>query len=375
MKKILFITDIGLPWGGSEELWSKSATILKNEGFNIQASVGWYGQVHPKMQNMIDIGIKVHFRKNKVRNLLHKAYGVTQNGLLKYVKAEAIKHIDKIKPDFIVFSQSHIFSAWEYMRYAKKNDIRYCVITQLNSELSWANDTNYKQIRQAFVGAESCFFVSKGNLELLETQLAFKLSNAEVISNPFNMDSVKDIQWPKMDTLNFAYVGRLDFTHKGIDILLKSFATESWKKREFLLNIYGSGNIELTKELVNHLDLSEKVIFHGHVNNIHEIWKKNHILALASRYEGMPLVLIEAMFCKRTAIVTDVAGHGELISDGVNGFVVAAAQNKLFAQKLEVVWANKHRLEDYGKAALSTIKKSIEELPEKKFSELIKNTW
>ena len=374
MKNILFITDIGSPWGGSEELWSKSAIILKNEGYNVQASVGWYGQIHLKVHNLTNQGIKVHFRKSKIRSLLRKAYNYTQNTLLKHIKAETVKHIDKTNPDLIVFSQSHIFSAWEYMLYAKKNNIPYVVVTQLNSELSWANDSNYKQIRNAFANAEQSFFVSQGNLELLETQLAFTLPNAKVVSNPFNMGTVKDIQWPQKDRLNFAYVGRLDFTHKGIDILLKSFATEKWNARDFLLNIYGSGDIELTKELVNHLGLSEKVIFHGHVNNIHEIWEHNHILTLASRYEGMPLVLIEAMFCKRTAIVTDVAGHSELIADGVNGFVVPAAHYKLFAQQLEIVWENKEKLEDYGKAAFETINKAVSELPEKTFSNLIKTT-
>jgi glycosyltransferase involved in cell wall biosynthesis len=88
----------------------------------------------------------------------------------------------------------------------------------------------------------------------------------------------------------------------------------------------------------------------------------------------MPLVLIEAMFCKRTAIVTDVAGHSELIADAVNGFVVPAAHYKLFAQQLEIVWENKEKLEDYGKAAFETINKAVSELPEKTFSNLIKTT-
>jgi glycosyltransferase involved in cell wall biosynthesis len=257
------------------------------------------------------------------------------------------------------------------MLYAHKKGVKYLVVTQLNSELSAANDSNYKLIRKAFECAQKTFFVSKGNLELLETQLAFRLPNAQVIFNPFNMESVKQIPWVNKDVLNLAYVGRLDFTHKGIDILFKAFASDNWKNRNFILNIYGSGNIELAKDLVSHLGLKDKVVFHGHVNTIQDIWKENHLLTLASRYEGMPLVLIEAMFCQRTAIVTDVAGHAELIEDGVNGFVVPAAQHKLFALKLEEVWQQKDLLEGLGIKAFQTINEKVNGLPEQKFTDIV----
>jgi glycosyltransferase involved in cell wall biosynthesis len=257
------------------------------------------------------------------------------------------------------------------MLYAHKKGVKYLVVTQLNSEFSAANDSNYKLIRKAFECAQKTFFVSKGNLELLETQLAFHLPNAQIISNPFNMESVEQIPWVKKDVLNFAYVGRLDFTHKGIDILFRAFASDNWKKRDFILNIYGSGNIQLAKDLAEHLGLVDKIIFHGHVNDIKDIWKENHILALASRYEGMPLVLIEAMFCKRTAIVTDVAGHTELIEDDVNGFVVPAAHHKLFALKLEEVWQQKDRLEGFGIKAFETINEKVKGLPEQKFTDIL----
>jgi glycosyltransferase involved in cell wall biosynthesis len=371
MKKILFITDIGSPWGGSEELWSKSAYLLNEKGYSVHASVGWHGSIHQKVQNLIDAGIKVHFRKSILRKLCEKASQYLANPLLKKIKPETNRHIDKINPDLLVFSQSHIFSAWKNMLFAYEKRIKYCVVTQLNSELSAANDSNYKLIQQAFKNAEKCFFVSKGNLELLETQLAFNLPNAQVISNPFNMDKVDVLPWVKKDVLNFAYVGRLDFTHKGIDILLRAFANEKWKARDFFLNIYGAGNIKLAQDLAKHLNLENKIIFHGHVNNIKDIWKENHILALASRYEGMPLVLIEAMFCQRTAIVTDVAGHSELIEDGVNGFVVPAAHYKLFAKKLEDVWQNRNNLKEYGQKAYASITQKVDELPEKKLTDLI----
>ena len=150
--------------------------------------------------------------------------------------------------------------------------------------------------------------------------------------------------------------------------MLNAFATKEWKSRDFKLNIYGKGNLSLAKELVNFLGLEDKVIFKGHVNNIHSIWEKNHILALASRYEGMPLVLIEAMLCRRTAIVTDVAGHAELITDKENGFLAEASHVKLFRKKLEEVWINKNDLKILGEKSYQTINQKLENKPEIIFS-------
>lgn len=371
MPKILFITDIGSPWGGSEELWSKAARILIKEGYQVHASIGWFGTVHPKVQELIDLGIHVRFRKNNVRAFIRKVADYKNSDFLYKFRSNIEKHINQTSPDLILFSQSHIFSAWRPMLYAKKNNLKYAVVSQLNSELSWPNDNNYKRIRQAFLSAEKCFFVSKGNLQLLETQLALRLPNSVIVSNPFNMAEVIGLEWPQTASLNIAFVGRLDFIHKGIDILFNSFANKKWQNRNYQLNIYGTGDIELAKELINFLKI-KNVVFHGQVNNIHDIWRHNHILALASRYEGMPLVMIEAMFCKRAVLATDVAGHGELITDGKTGFLAAAAHPKLFENKLEEVWQRKDELEQMGINAFNNICSVLQDLPETSFANKIK---
>lgn len=371
MKKILFISDIGSPWGGSEELWSKAALILKKEGYNVYASIGWHGSIHPNVIQLKKAGISVIFRNSTLRTFIRKLAEYKNNSILKKYRTDIEKNIDKTLPDLIIFSQSHIFSAWQSMLYAKRKGIKYGVVTQLNSELSWANDNNYKTIRKAFLNADKCFFVSKGNLRLLEMQLAFALPNAEVISNPFNMDKIAELEWPDTSSLNFAFVGRLDFIHKGIDILLNSFANENWRKRNYQLNIYGNGDINLAKELANHLKV-QNIIFHGQVNDIQDIWEHNHILVLASRYEGMPLVMIEAMFCKRTAIATDVAGHSELIIDGKTGFLADAPHTKLFTRKLEEVWNRKDELQQLGINAYENISRIVPEVPEVTFANHIK---
>ena len=68
----------------------------------------------------------------------------------------------------------------------------------------------------------------------------------------------------------------------------------------------------------------DQVHFRGHVANIKEVWEQNHLLVLPSRYEGLPLALVESMWCGRPAVVTEVAGNTEVCVDNVTGFVAPA---------------------------------------------------
>ena len=110
----------------------------------------------------------------------------------------------------------------------------------------------------------------------------------------------------------------------------------------------------MAKETAKYLG-THNINFRGHVNSIEDIWKDNHALVLSSRYEGMPLSIIEAMFSKRVVITTDVAGHSEFIDDGVNGYLSEAANNKLFANTLERAWQERGKWKEMGENAFTKV--------------------
>ncbi|NRD23234.1 glycosyltransferase [Winogradskyella litoriviva] len=374
MKNILFITDIGSPWGGSEELWSKSAIELVKKGYNVSAVTNYFGKpYHFKTINVIDKGVQVYFRKNKLRDNIRKvAQKFNKKIVSDNLKTNTESILNKIKPDLVVFSQSSCFSAYKDMLFCYENGYKYCSVSQLNLEFNWPNDSTYLNIRKAFVNAEKTFFVSQGNLDLFQTQIAYSLVNAEVISNPFNFDKVPDLSWPNMDKIRFAYVARLAFNHKGTDILFKAFAEEQWKDRNFELNIYGGGDIELAKETAKYFGV-HNINFKGHVNSIEDIWKDNHALVLSSRYEGMPLSIIEAMFSKRIVITTDVAGHAEFIEDDINGYLADAASYKLYANTLEKAWNGRDKWQSMGENAFTKVMAKSTSDPVKVFSDKLQD--
>ena len=102
--------------------------------------------------------------------------------------------------------------------------------------------------------------------------------------------------------------------------------------------------------LAEHFHL-KNVHFHGHVNDVKRIWEQNHLLVLPSRYEGLPVVLVDAMWCARPAVVTDVGGNAEVCVGGETGFVAAAPTVGLLAETLERAWNKRHDWQRMGLAA------------------------
>ena len=62
------------------------------------------------------------------------------------------------------------------------------------------------------------------------------------------------------------------------------------------------------------------------------------MLVLPSRYEGLPLALVESMWCSRPAVVTEVAGNTEVCVDNETGLVVPVPTVPLLADTLERAW-------------------------------------
>jgi glycosyltransferase involved in cell wall biosynthesis len=152
--------------------------------------------------------------------------------------------------------------------------------------------------------------------------------------------------------LRLACVARLDPAAKGQDILLEALAHPSWAARRWRLTLYGDGPSRTgLARLVERFQLNDRVVFAGHVSIVEEIWASNHVLTMPSRFEGLPLAIVEAMLCARPVMATDVGGNSEIIENGVSGILAAAPTIASVREALEVLWTRRENLRDMGKAA------------------------
>jgi len=349
------------PWGGSEELWSRAAKHLAQLGHAVAASVvGW----QPSARQIVEIrdaGISVVERietpgsraRKAVRRLLgQSASSIEINRRAAWLQA--------MRPDLVVVSNAAVFDSVEWMEASRFLKIPFVSVAQANAEHFWPTDAVAKRISDVFFAAEACFFVSNRNRDLFEEQIGGMLSNAEIVRNPFNVEYNAAPDWPETKgQWKLACVARLEPGAKGQDVLLHVLAQPKWIERPLHVTLYGAGACkESLVRLSDRLRL-RSVSFAGHVDDVQTIWQRNHALILPSRYEGMPLAVVEAMLCGRPVIVTDVAGNAELVDDGVTGFVALAPTVGLLDAAMERAWAQRLEWRKIGELAARRVRHAI----------------
>jgi glycosyltransferase involved in cell wall biosynthesis len=304
----------GCPWGGSEELWARTAVRLKEGGQKVMVSMcDWPDTARPVyFRNLVNNGTLYLRRKELFPNKMDRLRGKMKEwaGL----NDEVTRWIEKHSPTLMVFSagDNHHKHAWSSA--CARLGVPYALITQGVQEAFWPTDEFAGRMGDDFEHAARCFFVSQANLDTTRFQTCCSGSNFEVVRNPFAVPYDVNLEWPdESNGLRMAFVGRLEPGSKGCDLLLRAFASPVWRERPVSLHLYGDGPSQNGVRRLADLLKSEQVFFHGRVDNVEKIWRENHMLVLSSRFEGLPLAVVEAMLCGRPCLVTDISGNAELL--------------------------------------------------------------
>lgn len=367
-KKILFTTE-NISWGGSELLWYRTVLEMLYSDFSIAICAN----EKLKLPNeLIEAGKegKLHVINYSANNL--SSYKRIANRFLPYSKRFKPSNLRErfildFNPDLMVMNQGFNFNAVDLMSFAVQNKINYITISHAVNESLWPNYILREKMKLGFSNSVKNYFVSQDNVLVTQNQLGIKLKNAEIVRNPFNVPFTIDLDFPATDNFHLAFVGRYDFCAKGQDVLLQTLSEEKWKNRNLHINFYGEGNdTENLKDLVEMYDL-KNVKIHSHTATP-EIWKTNHGLILTSRFEGLPIVIVEAMLCKRLVIVTDVSGSTELVKDNKTGFIAAAPRPVYLDEALERAWNQRTNWEEIGLNARQEIINQIPENPAQFFA-------
>jgi glycosyltransferase involved in cell wall biosynthesis len=362
--RIVFISTMdSMPWGGSEELWSRAALQLCGQGHEISASVIWWPQLSPKVSALATRGIQLIVKQLPQHQSAHvRIWNKLSRGL--GVEDQKVKWLRGQKPDLVVISQGFNRDGLEWMQRCRGQRLPYAAIIQCNSEIWWPADSLGNELAAAYRFAKKVFCVSRHNLELLENQIGEALPNAEVVWNPFNVSAAHPPACPETSGVwKIACVARLDPAAKGQDLLFQVLAQPQWRERPIEVNLYGSGPCEGNlRRMIERFGL-KNVHLRGHSSDVRTIWEQNNLLVLPSRYEGLPLALVEAMWCGRPAVVTDVAGNAEICVDGETGFVAAAPTVKLLGEAMERAWNQRDQWSSLGQAARRRVEKMIPKDP------------
>lgn len=166
-------------------------------------------------------------------------------------------------------------------------------------------------------------------------------------------------------------VGRLTY-QKGFDYLVETAQKVLPDFSEWKWFILGEGEDRLTlEERIREYGLCEQVLLKGNVNNVDDYYRNASIFVLSSRFEGLPMTLLEAKTFALPIVSFDCkTGPRDIVTDGINGKLIESFDTDSMADVLSDLMENKeqriswsaHAYDDIEKFSLERVMEQWEEL-------------
>jgi glycosyltransferase involved in cell wall biosynthesis len=179
-----------------------------------------------------------------------------------------------------------------------------------------------------------------------------ELANVTVIPDPIPLQMEVSSQ---LKGKRVVAIGRYAY-QKGYDILLHVWSEVEKKFPDWSLSIYGMGNRSQYSQLMKNLGIdAERCQLNGPVNDVSKIYEESSVFVLSSRFEGFGLVLAEAMSCGVPVVSFDCPyGPSDIITDGVDGFLIKDWNVKAFADKVCLLMEDADMRQQMGRAAIDS---------------------
>ncbi|WP_017300731.1 glycosyltransferase family 4 protein [Nodosilinea nodulosa] len=148
------------------------------------------------------------------------------------------------------------------------------------------------------------------------------------------------------DKFRALFVGRVG-PRKGVHYLLQAWQKLRLPEAELKLvgiNEFPPGWIESYRDSIHYLPSVPHASLHHH-------YCSSSVLVFPSLVEGFGLVQLEAMACGIPIITTPNAAGPDIITDGVEGFIVPIRDSEAIQEKLEWCYQNPDELAEMGSAA------------------------
>ncbi len=135
------------------------------------------------------------------------------------------------------------------------------------------------------------------------------------------IDSFRSSIGADKDDFLFLCVGEFS-ARKNQALIINAFSDYISKYPKSLLLFAGTGELlDEAKRLAEYKEISHRVRFLGHTYDINTAYRASQAVVSASRSEGLPFNIMEALECNVPVIASDVKGHSDLIRSGFNGFL------------------------------------------------------
>lgn len=153
-------------------------------------------------------------------------------------------------------------------------------------------------------------------------------------------------------------VGRL--THqKGFDMLCEVAKDVLNANTDWKWIILGDGEEkEKIHRKISEYGLDNKLILKGNVSNVEDYYKDSSLYVMTSRFEGLPMTLLEAKTYKLPIVSFNcLTGPAEIVKNNVNGYLVNPGNVEAMSNKLNILLKDENKLKEFSNNSQKDINK------------------
>jgi len=320
-KKIAFCIAGTFNSGGMERVLANKANFLQDNGFDVtiittdQDGRPPFYKLNPKIQ-LVDLNIN-YFKNIKHGLLKAFPYLFLQFNNYKKLKAMLLESnfdivvsmfdheaflLPFIKDSSIKIAEIH-FSRFKRIQYGRKGLLGIIDYGRYKLD-KWIASKYSKFI--VLTNEDKGYWIGLDNIEVIPN------------SNSFNSNEMADLK-----SKSVIAVGRYDY-QKRFDHLISAWKFVHEKYPDWQLYIFGQGeDHNKLQNQIKSLKLSDTVFLKSAVKDVKAEYLKCSIMALSSRYEGLPMALLEAQSCGLPLIsYACKCGPSDIIIDGINGYLI-----------------------------------------------------
>lgn len=227
-------------------------------------------------------------------------------------------------------------------------DIKLISWEHFNAHVNWNPITSPLARKLVSKFADHVVVLTETDREVYQNE--YKAQRVTCIVNPITIEKK---QTTTLSSKKVLAVGRLE-DQKGFDLLLQTWKLCNCVNLGWKLEIIGSGSKESElKSMITSLNLHDSVTMREPVTDMVSEYLNASLYVLSSRFEGLPLVLIEAMSMGLPIVSFDCeTGPRDIVKDGENGFLVPPMDIKALAEKIDFLVSSPNLLKSFSENAV-----------------------
>ena len=162
------------------------------------------------------------------------------------------------------------------------------------------------------------------------------------------------------DPQKIIVLSRIDLKQKALAELIEGIALLKSEGVRVFVDIYGEGkDRKVLEQKIEEFGVAEEVRMMGFTTNPEKTLENYSIFLLPSKFEGLPLAILEAISAGLVVVASNVGGVPEVIEDGVTGYLIDGHSPERIAEAIKRVVAEKERLPEISRAAIKKVRENF----------------